>query len=394
MKVSSKYDEIRQAYESGMRIIANKGGTRSTKTWCVLIFLRKLAINSDEPLLISVVSESVPHLRKGALRDFEKILDTCNEKEGATYQRNRTENSFTFGKSKIEFFSADTYTKVHGAQRDILFINECNNLSYEIFRQLAIRTSKAIILDWNPRSRFWFDEHLASRDDVRLIHSTYRDNPFLSAEQIAEIESNRSDANWWRVYGEGETGSVEGLIYTNWDIVDTMPSSRHEYIGIDFGFTNDPTAILRVRKSGGELYVDELCYRRGYDNTMIARLLKDEGCNAYTDIVADSAEPKSIREINAYGLNCKPVTKSPDSILNGIQVLQRYKLHVTQRSIGTINELRNYSWKQDVNGNYMNKPIGIFDHAMDALRYVGLTYLDARPRSVAPRANVVVGNEW
>ena len=379
------------AMRRGKRVIVCKGGTRSGKTWGLLQLCYTLAMNKRN-ILVSVVGESVPFLKRGAMRDFKTMLGNDWHEEWW----NATDKVYTFPatKSSIEFFSADNIGKVHGSSRDYLFINECYFILYETFRQLAVRTRKTIFLDYNPRSRFWVDEHLLERENTELIHSTYRDNPFLSAEQVAEIESNRSDANWWRVYGEGETGSVEGLIYTNWDIVDAMPSSRHEYIGIDFGFTNDPTAILRVVKSGGELYVDELCYRRGYDNTMIARLLKDEGCNAYTDIVADSAEPKSIREINAFGLNCKPVTKSPDSILNGIQVLQRYKLHVTQRSIGTINELRNYSWKQDVNGNYQNKPIGIFDHAMDALRYVGLTYLDARPRPVAPRANVVVGNEW
>jgi phage terminase large subunit len=379
------------AMRKGKRVIACKGGTRSGKTWGLLQLCYTLAMNKPN-VLVSVVGESVPFLKRGAMRDFKTMLGNDWREEWW----NATDKVYTFPatKSSIEFFSADNIGKVHGSSRDYLFINECYFILYETFRQLAVRTRKTIFLDYNPRSRFWVDENLLDRESTELIHSTYRDNPFLSAEQIAEIESNRSDANWWRVYGEGETGSVEGLIYTNWDIVDAMPESRHEYIGIDFGFTNDPTAILRVVKSGGELYVDELCYRRGYDNTMIARLLKDEGCNAYTDIVADSAEPKSIREINAYGLNCKPVTKSPDSILNGIQVLQRYKLHVTKRSIGTINELRNYSWKQDVNGNYINKPVGIFDHAMDALRYVGLTYLDARPRPVAPRANVVVGNEW
>ena len=379
------------AMRKGKRVIVCKGGTRSGKTWGLLQLCYTLAMNKRN-ILVSVVGESVPFLKRGAMRDFKTMLGNDWHEEWW----NATDKVYTFPatKSSIEFFSADNIGKVHGSSRDYLFINECYFILYETFRQLAVRTRKTIFLDYNPRSRFWVDEHLLERENTELIHSTYRDNPFLSAEQIAEIESNRSDANWWRVYGEGETGSVEGLIYTNWDIVDTMPGSRHEYIGIDFGFTNDPTAILRVVKSGGELYVDELCYRRGYDNTMIARLLKDEGCNAYTDIVADSAEPKSIREINAYGLNCKPVTKSPDSILNGIQVLQRYKLHVTQRSIGTINELRNYSWKQEVNGSYMNKPIGIYDHAMDALRYVGLTYLDARPRPVPPRANVIVGNEW
>lgn len=379
------------AMRKGKRVIACKGGTRSGKTWSLLQLCYTLAMNKRN-ILVSVVGESVPFLKRGAMRDFKTMLGNDWHEEWW----NATDKVYTFPatKSSIEFFSADNIGKVHGSSRDYLFINECYFILYETFRQLAVRTRKTIFLDYNPRSRFWVDEHLLDRESTELIHSTYRDNPFLSAEQIAEIESNKSDANWWRVYGEGETGSVEGLIYTSWDIVDAMPTSRHEYIGIDFGFTNDPTAILRVVKSGGELYVDELCYRRGYDNTMIARLLKDEGCNAYTDIVADSAEPKSIREINAFGLNCKAVTKSPDSILNGIQVLQRYKLHVTKRSIGTINELRNYSWKQDVNGNYINKPVGIFDHAMDALRYVGLTYLDARPKPVAPRANVVVGNEW
>lgn len=379
------------AMRKGKRVIACKGGTRSGKTWSLLQLCYTLAMNKRN-ILVSVVGESVPFLKRGAMRDFKTMLGNDWHEEWW----NATDKVYTFPatKSSIEFFSADNIGKVHGSSRDYLFINECYFILYETFRQLAVRTRKTIFLDYNPRSRFWVDDHILDRENTELIHSTYRDNPFLSVEQIAEIESNKSDANWWRVYGEGETGSVEGLIYTSWDIVDAMPTSRHEYIGIDFGFTNDPTAILRVVKSGGELYVDELCYRRGYDNTMIAHLLKDEGCNAYSDIVADSAEPKSIREINAYGLNCKAVTKSPDGILNGIQVLQRYKLHVTKRSIGTINELRNYSWKQDVNGNYINKPVGIFDHAMDALRYVGLTYLDARPRPVAPRANVVVGNEW
>lgn len=379
------------AMRKGKRVIACKGGTRSGKTWGLLQLCYTLAMNKRN-ILVSVVGESVPFLKRGAMRDFKTMLGNDWREEWW----NATDKVYTFPatKSSIEFFSADNIGKVHGSSRDYLFINECYFILYETFRQLAVRTRKTIFLDYNPRSRFWVDEHLLDRENTELIHSTYRDNPFLSAEQVAEIESNRSDANWWRVYGEGETGSVEGLIYTNWDIVDAIPESNREWVGIDFGFTNDPTAILRVVKSGGELYVDELCYRRGYDNTMIARLLLDEGCSAYTDIVADSAEPKSIREINAYGLMAKPVTKSPDSILNGIQVLQRYKIHVTQRSVGTINELRNYSWKQDINGSYINKPIGIFDHAMDALRYVGLTYLDARPRPVAPRANVVVGNEW
>ena len=376
------------------RYISMPGGTRSGKTYSTLQFLHLLIPKADKAGDInSVVSETLPHLKRGAIRDFERILGHSLKIDP---QWNASDLVYTYpNEAKLEFFSADTSDKVLGPARKRLFLNECNHIDYDTARQLFVRTTGLIIMDYNPASTFWAIEQIEPRKNCVTIHSTYKDNTFLSDEQIAEIESNRDDRNWWTVYGEGKVGTLDGLIY-DFDLIDALPSSEGlvEVQGLDFGFTNDPTAILRVVKSGGELYVDELCYRRGYDNTMIARLLKDEGCNAYTDIVADSAEPKSIREINAFGLNCKPVTKSPDSILNGIQVLQRYKLHVTQRSIGTINELRNYSWKQDVNGNYQNKPIGIFDHAMDALRYVGLTYLDARPRPDAPRANVIVGNEW
>jgi phage terminase large subunit len=390
MKVGAKYIDISRAYESGVRIIANKGGTRSTKTWCVLIFLRKLAINAEQPTLISVVSESVPHLRKGALRDFENILNICNEVEGVNYQRNRTENSFTFGNGKIEFFSADSYTKVHGAQRDILFINECNNLEYEIFRQLAIRTSDTIFLDWNPRSRFWFEEHLEGREDCTLIHSTYKDNPFLTPMHIAEIESNQSDSNWWRVYGLGETGSVEGLVYTNWQISQTYPTEyKREFICIDFGFTNDPTAILRVRLSGGELWVDEIAYRTGMLNQDIVKELKDAGVARGAQIVCDSAEQKSIAEINNLGgFRAVPVSKGKGSIVSGITAVQAYKLNVTQRSLGTIDELRNYSWRRDINGNYINEPIDRYNHSLDALRYGVTTFLMAQRSYSTPRPHI------
>jgi phage terminase large subunit len=355
-----------------------------------LIFLRKLAINAEQPTLISVVSESVPHLRKGALRDFENILNICNEVEGVNYQRNRTENSFTFGNGKIEFFSADSYTKVHGAQRDILFINECNNLEYEIFRQLAIRTSDTIFLDWNPRSRFWFEEHLEGREDCTLIHSTYKDNPFLTPMQIAEIESNRTDSNWWRVYGMGETGSVEGLVYTNWQISQSYPTDyKREFICIDFGFTNDPTAILRVRLSGGELWVDEIAYRTGMLNQDIVKELKDAGVARGAQIVCDSAEQKSIAEINNLGgYRAVPVAKGKGSIVAGITAVQAYKLNVTQRSLGTIDELRNYSWRRDINGNYINEPIDRYNHSLDALRYGVTTFLMAQRSYSTPRAHI------
>ena len=371
------------------RIIANKGGTRSTKTWSLLQLM--LIIATSQRVLVSVVSESMPHLRKGAMRDFEQILEGAQAKEDKHYTHNRTGHVYGFPNGgKIEFFSADSYTKVHGAQRDILFINECNNLDYEIFRQLAIRTSDTIFLDWNPRSRFWFEEHLEGREDCTLIHSTYKDNPFLTPMQIAEIESNRTDSNWWRVYGLGETGSVEGLVYTNWQISQTYPSEcKREFFCIDFGFTNDPTAILRVRLSGGELWVDEIAYRTGMLNQDIVKVLKSNNVGRSASIVCDSAEQKSIAEINNLGgYHAIACTKGKGSIEAGISMVQAYKLNVTQDSLGTIDELRNYSWRRGIDGNYLNVPVDKYNHSLDALRYGVTTFLTNRRELSVPRMRI------
>ena len=369
------------------RIIANKGGTRSTKTWSLLQLM--LTIATSQRVLVSVVSESMPHLRKGAMRDFEQILESAEAKEDKHYTHNRTGHVYGFPNGgKIEFFSADSYTKVHGAQRDVLFINECNNLEYEIFRQLAIRTSDTIFLDWNPRSRFWFEEHLEGREDCTLIHSTYKDNPFLTPMQIAEIESNREDVNWWRVYGEGETGSVEGLIYTNWAIVDTMPQEyKREFYCIDFGFKNDPTAILRVRLHSGELWVQEIAYQTGMLTRDIVACLQANGVARAAQIVCDSAEQREIAEINNLGgFRAIPVTKGKGSIVAGISSVQSYKINVTQESLGTIDELRNYSWRRDgMTSCYINEPIDNYNHALDALRYGVTTFLQAQKRYATPR---------
>ena len=340
---------------------------------------------------MSVVSESMPHLRKGAMRDFEQILDDAQAKEDRHYTHNRTGHIYGFPNGgKIEFFSADSYTKVHGAQRDILFINECNNLDYEIYRQLAIRTSDTIFLDWNPRSRFWFEEHLERREDCTLIHSTYKDNPFLTPMQIAEIESNKGDNNWWRVYGLGETGSVEGLVYKDFSIVADMPKQfKNQFYAIDFGFTNDPTAILRVSLSGGELWIEELAYQTGMLNKDIANVLLDAGAMRGSNIVADSSEPKSIAEINALtNLNVRPTAKGAGSIVAGITAVQSYKLNVSQGALGTIDELRNYSWKRDTNGNYINVPTDKYNHALDALRYGVTTFMMTQKKFSTPRAHL------
>lgn len=382
------YDDTLTSIADGKEVVVNKGGTRSGKTWSLLQVCVWLAMNQKNKL-ISVVGESVPFLKRGAMRDFKTMVGD----DWRVEWWNATDKVYTIPTtgSSIEFFSADNEGKVHGSSRDYLFINECYFIDWEIYRQLAVRTRRAILLDYNPRSRFWVDEWLIGKPNVELIHSTYKDNPHLTDRQIAEIESyQKTDPNWWRVYGEGETGSVEGLVYTNWQIVDAMPTVfKREFYCIDFGFTNDPTAILRVRLSGGELWVEELTYQRGMLNADIVRVLQDAGVPRNAQIVCDSAEQKSIAEINNLGgYRAVPVAKGKGSIVAGINMVQAYKVNVRQDALGTIDELRNYSWRRDINGSYINEPLDRYNHSLDALRYGVTTFLQAVKRIATPRPRI------
>lgn len=308
------------------------------------------------------------------MRDFENMLRLDGKWNLKAW--NATDKIYQINNSYIEFFSADQPGKVHGPARDILYINECINISYETYRQLAIRTTETIFLDYNPCYEFWVDDKVLPRNEAILIHSTYLDNEYLSPAQITEIESNKNDTDWWQVYGLGQTGSKIGLIMQNWDIASTLPSSyKKRWIGIDFGFTNDPTAIVDIRLSEGELWIDELLYARGYDNLMIAKHLEASNIPRQTAIIADSAEPKSIREIRNCGWTIEPAHKGKDSILTGLALLNRYPKHLTQSSTNLINEYRNYRWTVDEFGNPSNTPIDKFNHSIDAQRYVALNKL-------------------
>lgn len=383
---SDIYSKNLDAVTKGNTIIVNKGGTRSGKTWSLLQLCYTIA-ELWEGVIISVVGETIPFLKRGAIRDFRTMMGAVWDADNW----NASDKVYTLpNNSQIEFFSADNEGKVHGSARDVLFVNECYFIPYEIYRQLAVRTRKAIMLDYNPRSRFWVDEHLIGKDGVALIHSTYKDNPHLTPMQIAQIESYRSDENWWRVYGEGETGSVEGLVYTNWKIADKMPETyKREFYCIDFGFTNDPTAILRVCLSGGELWVEELAYRTAMLNGDIVKVLHDAKVPRNAAIVCDSAEQKSIAEINNMGgYRAVPCTKGKGSVVAGINMVQAYKLNITQNSLGTIDELRNYSWRRDTNGSYINEPMDKYNHALDALRYGVTTFLTSHRELRVPRVHI------
>ena len=360
------------------RYISNRGGTRSGKTYSTLQFLHILIPKADKAGdITSVVSETLPHLKRGAIRDFESIIGHSLKDDS---HWNATDFVYTYDNgAKLEFFSAESSAKVLGPARKRLFVNEANHIDYETFRQLAVRTTGIIFIDYNPAATFWAMEKVEVKDNCITIVTTYKDNEFLSPEQVAEIEDNKNDERWWKVYGEGKVGTLEGVIY-DFTQIDTLPtgdeaSSLVECYGLDFGFTNDPTAIVRILADTRRkyLYVQEVCYKRRMTNPMIAEHLKSEGLNNRVEVFADCAEPKSIAEITQAGLNIKACDKDApvksDKLKFQLNWMQGWKLFVTKDSLNLIEELRNYTWAKDKDGNPLNIPIDKFNHLLDALRY-------------------------
>ena len=359
-------------WEANNRYIVNIGGSRSTKTYSILQLLIVKAIESTEPLVISIVRKSLPSLRISVMRDFFDILKNLDLYNVENH--NKTENTYLLNNTLIEFFSIDDAQKRRGSKRDILFINEANELTYEDFFQLNIRTTTQVYLDFNPSEQFWYNDKLQSRDDITIIHSTYKDNPYLNKEQVNEIERlQHTDLQYYQIYALGQFAGGMDLVY-QYIPIDDIPVSSAKLVGLgmDYGFTNDPTTLVEVWKDNDSVYLNELLYERNLTNQDIADKLSEYGVDRYIEIIADSAEPKSIEEIRRMGFNIKPAQKGPDSILNGIDILKRKRIHVTKQSVNLIKELNNYKWITDKNGNKLNKPVDAFNHALDAVRYVAL----------------------
>lgn len=355
------------------RIRAVAGGTSASKTISILLYLIHCAQSDKTSTLTSVVSESIPHLKRGAIRDFRNIMEAHHYWKDSSW--NVVDSTYTFETgSRIEFFSSDNGDKLRGARRDRLFMNECNNQEFEAFNQLEVRTKEFTFLDWNPSSEFWFyTDILNKRDDVEFITLTYLDNEALAPEIVQSIEQRKNNKRWWTVYGLGQLGEVEGKIYKDWQIIDEIPhEARLERRGIDFGYTNDPTAIVDIYKYNGGFILDEITYQKGLSNKQIADILTNQ---EKILTIADSAEPKSIDELCSYGHNVIGAVKGPDSIRQGIQIIQDQRISVTKRSLNVIKEYRNYMWKEDKNGKILNEPEGGLDHAMDAVRYAMASYV-------------------
>ena len=352
------------------RIKIIQGGTSAGKTFGILPILIDKAAKTGG-LEISVVAESIPHLRRGALRDFLKVMKWTNRFVDERYNKSLLKYEFANG-SFIEFFSADDSKKLRGGRRNILYINECNQISFESFLEMSIRTKNEVFLDYNPTAEFWVQTELEGQEDAEKIILTYKDNEALDTGIVDQIEKNIKKAetsNYWKswvdVYVKGLMGKLEGIVFSNWKQIDTIPKeARLVGIGLDFGYTNDPTSVIEIYKHNETRILNEIVYQTGLLNSDIAKKLPKD-----VPVYADSAEPKSIRTIQLAGITIKGVTKGRDSINYGIDVMQREEYLVTSKSVNLIKELRSYCWDTDKTGKRLNKPIDNYNHAIDAVRY-------------------------
>jgi len=383
IKAGNILRKTKDAIDSGAKIVIHKGGTGSGKTFDLMQFLIIMAMTTENKV-ITVVSESKPHLDIGAIRILKNVLKEKGIFRDVDFNISTSRWTAQTG-TIIEFFSADRIDKALGARRDVLYGNEINSLKQEVWDELA-RRSELVLADFNPTSQFWLESWLANYDNTAIITSNYKDNPFLPDTERGRIEKRASrDANFRRIHVECEYGVYEGLVFTDWQQCDTVPNYGIVRYGLDFGYTNDPTALIRVVIASDGNYFDEMIYRTGMLNRDIVEMFKELNIKRnFDEIIADSSEPKTIDELRLAGYNVKPALKGPDSVNLGIDRLKSKPMFVTKRSVNLIKELRNYAWVSDKNGNPTNKPIDMWNHAIDAARYA----TEQRERRKKPMDNV------
>jgi phage terminase large subunit len=364
------------------KVRAVQGGTSASKTISILMYLIHLAQADKISTLTSVTAESTPHLKRGALRDFQNIMKGHNYWKEDEW--NATDKIYTFKKtgSQIEFFSADQPEKLRGGRRDRGFMNEANNMTLEQFDEFEVRTREFVYLDWNPTIDFWFYTDIEpNRSDTERIVINYLDNEALDQSTVNSIEQRKNRKQWWQVYGLGLLGETEERIYTGWNIIESIPhEAKLVRYWIDFGYSNDPTSIGAVYEYNNGYILDELTYQKGLLNKQIADVILNQEQKAL--VIADCAEPKSIDEIKQYGITILPAEKGPDSIRNGIAVVQDQRISITQRSVDTIKEYRNYVWIKDKDGRILNEASDIWNHSMDGLRYAITSLKHGKPTTL------------
>jgi len=360
--------------ESNKRFKIHQGGTRSGKTFAICQYLTYLLTSTKEPLIISIVRKTLPALKGSVLRDFVLILQQTGLYFEGTH--NKAENTFTYGDHIVEFLSVDEPQKIRGRKRNIAFLNEANELNIEDFRQINMRCTDFLILDFNPSDPVhWIYDEIIPRVDCDTWITTYKDNKFLSKDLVFEIERMKArDPDYWRVYGEGQKAVYSARqIFNNWNFLpyDEFPEfdpAAEAVIGLDFGFSNDESAATLIFKKNDKLFIHELLYKKGMTNSDLVEYFKKLG---YEDVLfyADAAEPKSIEQIKRDGLLIKPAIKGQGSINAGISLLKEFDVYVSKESKNIIKEYNNYYWEELKDGTIVNKPKDKFNHAMDSIRY-------------------------
>lgn len=367
--------ESYKAFKSGKRIIVNQGGTRSGKTFTICQLLIALALK--EKCTISVTSVAFPHLRRGAMRDWRTIMENTGLYDANAHVRTEQVYNYPNG-SYIEFFSSDNNLKVRGPGRDILFFNEANLTDFDTFTQLMLRTRKAIFIDFNPADEFhWIYDNILTRSDCYFIKSTYLDNPFLPHEQVKEIENLKNvDANFWRIYGEGERGHSEGVIYTHWQAYSGQVGTGSTVYGLDFGY-NNPTSLVRVTENDQDLYWKEEIYQAHLTNNDLIPLIK-QIVKPHETVICDSAEPARIEELRRAGIKAVAANKN---VQEGILFIKSRKLYVHSGSVNLLKEIKSYKYMDQgkKKANEPEVPLKLNDHAMDAARYASLHF--KKPKS-------------
>tara|TARA_R100000951_G_scaffold77433_1_gene65396 strand:- start:863 stop:2023 length:1161 start_codon:yes stop_codon:yes gene_type:complete len=364
--------------KSQKKIVIEQGGSRSGKTYNILIWIIFGYCLREKNKVVSICRKTFPALRTSAMRDFFEILKS--QELYSEQDHNKTSHEYKINSNLVEFISLDSPQKVRGRKRDILFLNEANECTWEDWNQLVFRTVGRIILDYNPSDEFhWIYDKVKVREDADFYKTTYKNNKFLEESIVKEIERLQfTDENYWRIYGLGEVGQSKATIFQFREIEKIPDNAKFVSYGMDFGYTNDPTCISKIYLHDTNLYCEEVLYRTGMTNRDIHNELLSLGINRRDEIFADSAEPKTIDELYRYGWNIKPSTKGRDSINIGIDMLKRYTIHVNKKSLNAIKEFRNYKWKEDKNGNILNQPEDKFNHFIDSLRY-GIYNKLARP---------------
>jgi len=381
------YEKLHDAVEQGFTVISEQGGARSGKTYNTVLFIITLLLQKPGTLA-SIVRKTLPALKGSVYRDFKANMRALGLWEEKRYNKSEMIYRFQNG-SEVEFFSTDNEQKLRGRKRNILFVNEANEISLLEYKQLKMRTTWLTILDYNPS---FSDDHwlMQLNSDERTYHfvTTYKDNMFLEQTIIDEIESYKdTNKSLWRVYGQGMQAVIEGAVFPEYDIVDDMPQgSRRRWIGVDYGFTHDPTAIVEVMQVGNELYIDEIEYSTGMVTGDIISVLKQSAQGL--KIISESADPRLVEEIHRAKLNIHPVHKYKGSVEAGINKMHEFRLKITRRSVNIIKEAKNYVYQQDKSGKWLNTPVDANNHAWDAVRYVVMEQIMGGERRPLNKARI------